>query len=438
MKNNRVSLIKNVSSIGVVQIANYVFPLITIPIISRIIGPDKFGVINFAASFVAYFTLLIGFGFDLTATRKVASKPDDVENRNRVFSEVFITQCLLLLLSVCVFLLCLFEIPQLATEKPVAIYTFITCLATVMTQNWLFQAMQDLPKIAILSLVSKVLFTIMVLTLVRTRQDYIWQPLSLSLSQLIVAIGSFTWSIKRYKIKFYPVKLINCVKLIWQEKIYFMSLCLISLYSNTNIVVLGLVQSAKQVGFYTSGQKLISIIQSVISIPIGQALYPYLAKAFGESKEKGINIAQRLTQLVFIFTFLSGIAIIFIAPIGIRFFYGKSFLPAINVCRILAFIPMFVTINTVLGIHVMLNLKMDKVFLRVVCISASISVVINFILVKNFGYIGSAYTWILTEMINFLLFFFILKRNGVTMITRNSLSLSNLSETINSIRGKKI
>jgi len=277
-----------------------------------------------------------------------------------------------------------------------------------------------------------------VLTLVRTRQDYIWQPLSLSLSQLIVAIGSFTWSIKRYKIKFYPVKLINCVKLIWQEKIYFMSLCLISLYSNTNIVVLGLVQSAKQVGFYTSGQKLISIIQSVISIPIGQALYPYLAKAFGESKEKGINIAQRLTQLVFIFTFLSGIAIIFIAPIGIRFFYGKSFLPAINVCRILAFIPMFVTINTVLGIHVMLNLKMDKVFLRVVCISASISVVINFILVKNFGYIGSAYTWILTEMINFLLFFFILKRNGVTMITRNSLSLSNLSETINSIRGKKI
>lgn len=217
-----------------------------------------------------------------------------------------------------------------------------------------------------------------------------------------------------------------------------MSLCLISLYSNTNIVVLGLVQSAKQVGFYTSGQKLISIIQSVISIPIGQALYPYLAKAFGESKEKGINIAQRLTQLVFIFTFLSGIAIIFIAPIGIRFFYGKSFLPAINVCRILAFIPMFVTINTVLGIHVMLNLKMDKVFLRVVCISASISVVINFILVKNFGYIGSAYTWILTEMINFLLFFFILKRNGVTMITRNSLSLSNLSETINSIRGKKI
>src|SRR5438046_2023213 len=113
MHKNRIGLLKNISSMGVVQIANYAFPLITVPIVARIIGPDNFWVINFSASFIAYFTLLIGFGFDLTATRKVAADPFNEDNRNKVFSEVFITQCMLLLLSLIIFLICLFEILQL-------------------------------------------------------------------------------------------------------------------------------------------------------------------------------------------------------------------------------------------------------------------------------------------------------------------------------------
>ena len=72
-------LLKNVFSLSVVQIANYVFPFITVPIVSRIIGPDKFGVLSFASSFVTYFTLLINLGFDLSATRAIAANRNTVE-----------------------------------------------------------------------------------------------------------------------------------------------------------------------------------------------------------------------------------------------------------------------------------------------------------------------------------------------------------------------
>ena len=70
MKNNQ--LLKNIFSLGSVQLVNYVFPLITVPYVSRIIGPDSYGIINYATAFIAYFTLLIGYGFDLTGTRKIA------------------------------------------------------------------------------------------------------------------------------------------------------------------------------------------------------------------------------------------------------------------------------------------------------------------------------------------------------------------------------
>lgn len=58
------------------------------PIIVRIIGPDKFGALNFSASLITYFSLLINYGFDLTATRAIAKNKDNKEERNRIFSEV--------------------------------------------------------------------------------------------------------------------------------------------------------------------------------------------------------------------------------------------------------------------------------------------------------------------------------------------------------------
>src|SRR5215831_3436855 len=219
MSAQKKGLIRNIASLGVVQIANYVFPLISVPVISRIIGPEKFGVINFAAAFIAYFIFFIGYGFDLSATRKIAHDPDNAENRNRVFSEVFFSQCILLFISIIIFAILLNVVPQLQTEKEVAVFSFLICFSTLITQNWLFQAMQDLSKVAWFNLISKILFTIAVLVVIRERSDYIWQPLILSISQITVSVISFTWAVKKYNIKLQRVSLRNCFALLWNEKI---------------------------------------------------------------------------------------------------------------------------------------------------------------------------------------------------------------------------
>lgn len=127
-KNNHLG--KNILSLGIVQIANYVLPLIAIPIVSRIIGPEKFGIINFLQAFVAYFILLISYGFNLTATRRLAVNPNDAEKRNQVFSEVISAQAILLLFSTIVFLVCLLLIPELREEWVVSLFTFATCFGT--------------------------------------------------------------------------------------------------------------------------------------------------------------------------------------------------------------------------------------------------------------------------------------------------------------------
>src|ERR1700744_1438335 len=121
MKEKRL-LVRNIMSLGIVQVCNMVFPLITLPLIARIIGPDKFGVINYASAVIGYFTLIINYGFEMTATRVIAQCKKDQAVINKVFSNVLYTKIVLLSVSIAIFCILLFTLPTLRDEKAVAFY----------------------------------------------------------------------------------------------------------------------------------------------------------------------------------------------------------------------------------------------------------------------------------------------------------------------------
>ncbi|MBO9572993.1 MAG: flippase, partial [Chitinophagaceae bacterium] len=398
--------------LGLVQVANYVFPFISVPIISRIIGPDKFGVINFAAAFMTYFTLLINFGFDLSATRAIAARRDDLEERNKIFNQVFLAKLLLVGVSVILFIGSLYVVPQLREEKTVAIFSFLLCLSWVITPNWLYQGMQELSRIAIFNLATKIIFTIVILVVIREKADYIWQPLAVSSAQIIVGAFSFVFAVRRYQIhlKLPPIRPV--LELLWNERVIFFSMVVINLYTTTNVVLLGFLQKPEQVGYYTAGYRLIAIIQTLITMPLAQSLFPFVGAAFSQSRDKGLDVVKQLAPVVTVFTFSAAIVSWIFAPFAISIFYGHKFEPSIMVFRILAFVPMIVGWSNLLGIQTMINLKMDRPFFRITLIGAVISIVLNFILVKSFGFVGTAWSWLLTEIFITLAMYFTLARKG--------------------------
>ncbi len=427
---------KNILSLGLVEVANYVLPVLSVPVISRIIGPDKLGAINLLASIAGYFVLLIGYGFDYSATRQIARDPDNAENRSKVFSEVFCSQCFLFLLSVILYTVLVFSIPKVSAEQQLAVFSFLICISTLMTQNWMFQAMQDLQKVALFNFVSKLLFVVVVLLVIRHKQDYIWQPLIISVIQIGVSIISFTYAIRRYKIRLYYVPLTKCLALLWEERNLFFSLVVINVYTTTNIVILGLSQNNTQVGYYTAGQRLIYIIMSVINLPLGQALYPFIGKAFSESYQSGLQIAQKLIPLLVYFTGVIAVSLFLLGPLFIHLFYGKAFLNATPVFRILVCIPLLVSVSNVFGVQVMVNLKMDKLFFSITFLGALLSVVFNIFMVKTWGYIGTAANWALTEAFITVAMYIALRRKGINLINFNYWRFSAIAEQLQPIYHK--
>jgi O-antigen/teichoic acid export membrane protein len=421
-------LTKNVLSLTLVQVANYLMPIISVPIISRIIGPANFGLITFAVAFVTYFVLLVAYGFDYTATRKISRDPDNEENRNRVFSEVFYTQCLLLVAAAVIFAILLYAVPEARVNKTIFIFTFLTVIAGLFTQNWLFQAMQDLSKVAVFNLVSKVLYTVFVLIIVRRNQDYIWQPLLVGTIQVVVSVWSFVWAVRKYRIKFIKVPLSRCRQVLFEDRIIFFSIIFVNVYSNVNMVILGLYQNAEQVGYYAAAQRLITVAQSVLAIPLAQAFYPFAGKAFGGGREQGLRLVQKIVPFILIFLGVACVAMFLLGPLVIRLFYGQKFAPGIPAFQVMAVIPLFYMLNNLLGVQVMVNLAMDKTYFRIVAVTGLLSLILNIATLRYWGYLGCAFNWLVTEMFLFLITYLELRRKQLQPFNKEYFKFSLMKD----------
>jgi O-antigen/teichoic acid export membrane protein len=415
-------LVRNIFSLGLVQIANYVFPFISVPIVSRIIGPDKFGVLNFAAAFMTYFTLLINFGFDLSATRAIASRRDDLVERNRIFNQVLLAKMMLLVVSVILFVVSLYTIPQLRDEKAVAIFSFLLCVSWVITPNWLYQGMQELSRIAIFNLVTKIIFTGLILLVVREKSDYIWQPLAVSAAQLLVGAVAFIYAIRRFNISLQIPQVRPVLALLWNERVVFFSMVVINLYTTTNVVLLGFLQNAEQVGYYTAGYRLITVVQTLIAMPMAQSLFPFIGSAFAQSREKGLDVVRQVVPVVSIITIAAAVGMWILGPFVITMMYGDQFAPGIAVFRILAFVPIIIGWSNLLGVQTMINLKMDKIFFKITLSGAVTSVVLNFFLVSRMGYVGTAWSWLLSETFIAIAMYLALSRRGISIVEKRYFS----------------
>lgn len=391
-------LVKNISSLFLVQIANILLPMLSIPYVVRIIGPEKFGLINYSGAIVGYFVLLVNYAFNLTASRRIAQNKNDNKKINIIFNEVLGCQIILWIIAFCLFLICIFFIPVFQQNTKVFIVTFLITIACVFTPDWLYQGMGDLQRLAFFNLVTKVFLTAFIIFIIKKPTDFFWQPLAMSIVQIFVTFTSLKWAIFKYKLKIKLPDFYMLINVLNNDKTIFFSSIIISLYTTTNVVILGTLASKIEVGYFSAAQKFIILAQSIIVMPLTNALFPFIGGEFSQSKENGINTVKKIAPMIVTIMFLLGIFLLTFGTWFIGQFYGSSFQKSKIIFQLMAFIPFVISVSNLYGIQIMLNLKLDKVFFKITTTGAIISLLINALMVRYYGGFGAASAWLITEL----------------------------------------
>jgi PST family polysaccharide transporter len=98
VQDNRV-LMSNFFSLSALQMATYLFPLITFPYIVRTIGVELFGVLSMAMALITFFQIFTDYGFGLSATKEISIHRDNPTRLSEIFSSVLTIQFILMLIS---------------------------------------------------------------------------------------------------------------------------------------------------------------------------------------------------------------------------------------------------------------------------------------------------------------------------------------------------
>jgi len=413
----KTSLLENFFSLSSLQIINYILPLITLPYLVRILGPEKFGLIAFAQAFIGYFTVLTNYGFNLSATREISINREKKEKIKEIFSSVIIIKFLLGILSFIILSLFLFFIPKFGNNWLIYIFAFGMVLGNILFPVWFFQGIEKMKYIAILNIITKIIFTICVFAFIKNTNDYLYVPLINSIGYLIVGLISLWIIFKKFRIRF-MIPRINAIKYQIKEGWHiFISTAAISLYTSSNTFILGLFTNNTIVGYYSAAEKIIQAARRLLT-PISQTVYPHISKLAVESKEKALSFIRKLVKIVGVGSFIISLLLFILATPIVNIVLGAQYQQSIIVLRILAFLPFIIGLNNIFGIQTMLTFNFKKAFSIILISAGFLNITLALILTPLYQHIGVSIAVLTTEVFVMFSMFFCLERKGIKILKK--------------------
>ena len=374
-------LMENFTYLTLLRIAGFVFPLITMPYLAKVIGPSGFGKIAFASSIIVWVQTVVNWGFNYTATRDVARCRDDKEQCSAILSSVLWTKMFLMVISLAVVTILVLVIPKFKADADIIYVTFLLIPGHVLFPDWFFQAQEKMKYSSILSFIVKLFFTICVFIFVKEEKDYILQPLLISLGflfsggiALYIIFGRWGFRLLRPSMS----KIWNSLK--YSADIFLNNLAP-SLYNSFSTIVLSLVCGPVSTGKLDAGSKLVGIADEFMHI-ISTVFFPFLARRMDKHsffERLCLSLATIISVVLFVF-----------APLAIKIFFTPEFNDSILVMRIMSLSVLFLVMNRTYGSNYLILKGKDRLVRNITLSVSLIGFVSAYPLIRFLGFWGAA------------------------------------------------
>lgn len=396
----------------VLQGMNYAMPILLMPYLMIKLGVSSYGLIGFSTAIIQFLILFVDFGFNMSATKRVAIHKNDKLALSRIFYTTIIAKTILLIVSIFILIIIMF-VPGFYEYRLALLCSSLALIGNTYTFTWFYQGAGYIRFLSILSMFCRILILPTLFYFVQTSQDYMKAIFINSLVYIVIACLSTSWIYKNNMVAKVKISF-NNIKFELKESFpFFLSTASISIYTQLFVVILGLFATPAVVGIYTAADKIIRAISLLFYTPINQVYYPKIASVSAHDRKQALDLLKKL------FKFSTGIMMIlsltiFISSSLIEKFLGVEYVGISNLLKILSLVPVLAAIGGVAGqmglIAYIDNEKSKKTFQNIYIVAGVFAICQVSIFAYLFHAVGASIAVLLTESLVAILMLYYFKK----------------------------
>ena len=300
MKKN---IVKNIILLYGFSIAKIIFPLMTLPYLTRVLNVNTYGVVSYVKNIMIYIQIVIDFGFMLSGTKEIVEVRDDKKKLGKIAGDILFARILLSIIVLIILIILCAILPILKAYTGYTLISFVSVFLSIFLFDYVFRGIEEMQVITLRFVIMKGIATAFTFILVKNDSDIFWIPILDCIGSAVAVIMVFI-ELKKRNITIGFTSLKEVINKLIESAIYFTSDMATTAFGALNTVLIGAFLSATDVAYWDLCMSIVSAVQALYS-PINNGIYPDMVKSkdFNVIK-KSLKIFMPIIIFGCIFTFI--------------------------------------------------------------------------------------------------------------------------------------
>lgn len=385
-----------------ISLFRYAYPAVSFVYVARILHPSGLGRVNYASALTSCFAMITGLGMSLYGLRAVAARRQS--GLASLASELFLLRGLFGMFAWALFLV--FLVIGRETDRALLFIYGFSIPGAIPECEWLYKGNEDYVTLSLISVGSRVLGLAALLLFVRSASDvyaYAWIAVAMGLgahtAEMIVAQRRWGLNVFRNSAAVLAAGRLGAVlrEHLPSLLLFFMMSCAVTVYSQTDTIMLKLFKGDEAVGLYACAAK-VKHMMPVITGALFAAAMPSSVELWRHNrKEVFLDLSHRSFHVVL--TILTPLALYFFvfAEPCVRLLGGAEYRSAALPMRVLMLAVVSIGLSNIAGGQILISMGQERRLFRAEVIGALCNILMNILLIPAFSVTGAAIATALSE-----------------------------------------
>ncbi|MBO3699738.1 oligosaccharide flippase family protein [Roseivirga sp. E12] len=399
---------RNFFHLSLNQGVNVVVALLITPYLFQTLGEAEYGLVSVALTVVLLCGMMVNYGFNLNTPQKLTLIRNDVNAKEIlinevIFTRVFLSVVLAILLLVCTNYLGLFE-----GYSAILAFSVIQLFNDALFPMFILQGFDRLSWIAKANAISKLMYLALVILVVHSVADAKW--VNFLLGSTGALIHGFLL-IKVYQSESIRLRWVAFERIrhwLWHNFQFFSSTIASYILINGGFILLKNFVTDAELGFYALAQR-VAVLLRMVPVFVTQSIIQKASRLHEKDKDKFESYLFQASKIGILITLATGLIVATFSKWIVRVLAGEFIPLSAELMAILGFLPFLSMLNVPNMIRILVK-EQKYVLSKAIWITTTFMLVLSIVGSYFYGSYGLSVALLISELINYFVHRWILNR----------------------------